>query len=204
MLARASEQTLAAPVPCNPLCRVPAGCRGLTCYAACSPRTFSFGVRRTPVSSRSWPMSPARAACSSRSGFLRPPATFAPARDHPSHPAAVNAVAFAPAGHGRVSGAVGGSLLITHDESDPVALPTTRSGGLASGGISSGVPGERRPWIASEDVVFLYANGRRVPGRIAVGLPVQIDATEASCMIALDGSNTSLTSLETPRRFRRC
>jgi hypothetical protein len=42
-------------------------------------------------------------------------------------------------------------------------------------------------WIASEDVVFLYANGRRVPGRIAVGLPVQIDATEASCMIALDG-----------------
>jgi WD40 repeat protein len=44
------------------------------------------------------------------------------------HPAAVNAVAFAPAGHGLVSGAVDGSLLITHDEGDPVALPTSPAG----------------------------------------------------------------------------
>jgi WD40 repeat protein/serine/threonine protein kinase len=44
------------------------------------------------------------------------------------HPAAVNAVAFAPAGHDLVSGAVDGSLLITRDESDPVALPTSPAG----------------------------------------------------------------------------
>jgi WD40 repeat protein len=44
------------------------------------------------------------------------------------HPAAVNAVAFAPAGHDLVSGAVDGSLLITHDEGDPVALPTSPAG----------------------------------------------------------------------------
>jgi WD40 repeat protein len=44
------------------------------------------------------------------------------------HPAAVNAVAFAPAGHGLVTGAIDGSLLITHDESDPVALPPSRAG----------------------------------------------------------------------------
>jgi len=44
------------------------------------------------------------------------------------HPAAVNAVAFAPAGHDLVSGAIDGSVLLTHDESDPVALPTSSSG----------------------------------------------------------------------------
>ena len=38
------------------------------------------------------------------------------------HLAAVSAVAFAPAGHDLVSGAVDGSLLITHDESKPIAL----------------------------------------------------------------------------------
>lgn len=38
------------------------------------------------------------------------------------HPAAISAVAFAPAGHDLVSGAVDGSLLITHDESNPIAL----------------------------------------------------------------------------------
>ncbi len=45
-----------------------------------------------------------------------------------AHPAAVNAVAFALAGHDLVSGAVDGSLLITHDESDPIALPTSPAG----------------------------------------------------------------------------
>jgi WD40 repeat protein len=44
------------------------------------------------------------------------------------HPAAVNAVAFAPAGHDLVSGAVDGSLLITHDEGDPVVLPSSPAG----------------------------------------------------------------------------
>ncbi len=45
-----------------------------------------------------------------------------------AHPVAVNAVAFAPAGHDLVSGAVDGSLLITHDESDPIALPMSPAG----------------------------------------------------------------------------
>jgi WD40 repeat protein len=45
-----------------------------------------------------------------------------------AHPAAVNAVAFAPAGHDLVSGAVDGSLLLTHGDSHPVALPTSAAG----------------------------------------------------------------------------
>jgi WD40 repeat protein/serine/threonine protein kinase len=44
------------------------------------------------------------------------------------HPAAVNAVAFAPAGHDLVSGAVDGSLRITHDEGDPITLPASTAG----------------------------------------------------------------------------
>lgn len=42
-------------------------------------------------------------------------------------------------------------------------------------------------WIADERVVFLHPDGRRVFGRIAVGMPVQIETTEAHCWIALDG-----------------
>jgi WD40 repeat protein len=45
-----------------------------------------------------------------------------------THPAAVNAAAFAPAGHDLVSGAVDGSLLLTHGEGDPIALPTSPAG----------------------------------------------------------------------------
>jgi WD40 repeat protein len=45
-----------------------------------------------------------------------------------SHPAAVNAVAFAPAGHDLVSGAVDGSLLLTRDDREPIALPTSMTG----------------------------------------------------------------------------
>jgi WD40 repeat protein len=45
-----------------------------------------------------------------------------------THPAAVNAVAFAPAGHDLVSGAVDGSLRLTHDEGDPIALPMSSAG----------------------------------------------------------------------------
>jgi len=43
-------------------------------------------------------------------------------------PAAVNAVAFAPAGHDLICGAVDGSLRITHDEGEPIALPTAPAG----------------------------------------------------------------------------
>jgi hypothetical protein len=42
-------------------------------------------------------------------------------------------------------------------------------------------------WIAEEHVVLVAPDGRRTSGRIAVGLPVQLDATEATCDIVLDG-----------------
>jgi len=45
-----------------------------------------------------------------------------------AHGAAVNAVAFAPAGHDLVTGAVDGSLLVTRDDREPVALPASRDG----------------------------------------------------------------------------
>ena len=41
------------------------------------------------------------------------------------HPAAVDTVAFASAGHDLVSGATDGSLLVTRDGRDPIALPTS-------------------------------------------------------------------------------
>ncbi len=44
------------------------------------------------------------------------------------HPAAVDAVAFAPAGHDLISGAVDGSLRLTRDDGDPVALPMSSTG----------------------------------------------------------------------------
>jgi len=44
------------------------------------------------------------------------------------HPAAVNAVAFAAAGHELVSGALDGSLLVTRDGRDPIALPRSPAG----------------------------------------------------------------------------
>ena len=45
-----------------------------------------------------------------------------------SHAAAVSAVSFATEGHELVSGAVDGSLLVTRDESEPVALPRSPGG----------------------------------------------------------------------------
>lgn len=45
----------------------------------------------------------------------------------------------------------------------------------------------RQVWIAEERVVFVYPSGQRRPGRIAVGLPVQVDALEARCAVALEG-----------------
>jgi len=44
------------------------------------------------------------------------------------HPATVSAVAFAPTGHDLVSGAVDGSLQLTHDDRDPIALPRSPAG----------------------------------------------------------------------------
>jgi len=45
-----------------------------------------------------------------------------------THSAAVNAVAFAPSGHDLASGAIDGSLRLTHDEGDPIALPMSPVG----------------------------------------------------------------------------
>lgn len=71
-----------------------------------------------------------------------------------AHGAPITAVAFAPAGHDLVSGAVDGSLLVTRDGREPIALPT------ASGGI---------------DAAALLADGRAVVvdtrGRLQVYQP---------------------------------
>jgi WD40 repeat protein/serine/threonine protein kinase len=45
-----------------------------------------------------------------------------------THPAAVNAVAFASASRDLISGDVDGSILITRDDRDPIALPPSRAG----------------------------------------------------------------------------
>jgi hypothetical protein len=42
-------------------------------------------------------------------------------------------------------------------------------------------------WIAEEQVIFVHPDGQRNVGRIALGLPVEVDATEATCPVALDG-----------------
>jgi WD40 repeat protein/serine/threonine protein kinase len=55
-----------------------------------------------------------------------------------AHPAAVNAVAFAPAGHNLISGAVDGSLLITRDDHDPIALPMSPAGIDAAAILTNG------------------------------------------------------------------
>lgn len=76
-----------------------------------------------------------------------------------THPSAVNAVAFAPAGHDLVTGAIDGSLLITRDERDPIALP------MASDGIDAAA------LLADGRIVSADASGRlRVidPSRNAV------------------------------------
>lgn len=44
------------------------------------------------------------------------------------HGGAISAVAFAPSGHDLVSGAVDGSLLVTHDGREPTALPVSAAG----------------------------------------------------------------------------
>jgi WD40 repeat protein len=54
------------------------------------------------------------------------------------HPAAVNTVAFANAGHDLVSGAVDGSLLVTRGDRDPIALPTSPDGIDVAGFLADG------------------------------------------------------------------
>jgi WD40 repeat protein len=54
------------------------------------------------------------------------------------HPAAVDTVAFASAGHDLVSGAIDGSLLVTRDGHDPIVLPTSPGGVDAVGFLPDG------------------------------------------------------------------
>ena len=42
-------------------------------------------------------------------------------------------------------------------------------------------------WIAEEHVIFLHADGRRVPGRISISMPERVSAHEAQCLATLDG-----------------
>jgi WD40 repeat protein/serine/threonine protein kinase len=44
------------------------------------------------------------------------------------HPAAINAVAFAPAGHDLVTGSIDGTLKLTHGEGEPIAMPGSSAG----------------------------------------------------------------------------
>jgi WD40 repeat protein/serine/threonine protein kinase len=55
-----------------------------------------------------------------------------------AHVAAVNAVAFASAGHDLVSGAIDGSLLVTRDGREPIALPASPDGIDAAGFLRDG------------------------------------------------------------------
>ena len=74
----------ACPATPHPSGRVPAGCRGLSCCAGCSPRTFWFArAAVAAASSRSSPTPAKRTACSSRSGF---PPTPQPSHRRATHP----------------------------------------------------------------------------------------------------------------------
>jgi hypothetical protein len=42
-------------------------------------------------------------------------------------------------------------------------------------------------WIAEEKVIFVFPSGRRILGRLALGLPTQVDSTEARCVATLEG-----------------
>ncbi len=74
--------------------------------------------------------------------------------------AAVSAVAFAPAGHDVVSGAVDGSLLITHDKNDPIALPRSSAAIdaaaiLADGRVVAADASDRLRVIASNGTLLM-------------------------------------------------
>jgi WD40 repeat protein len=77
-----------------------------------------------------------------------------------AHVAAVNAVAFAPTGHDLVSGAVDGSLLVTRDDREPVALPTSLNGIDAARFLADG-----RVVAAAGKRLRVYAPDRNTIGR---------------------------------------
>jgi WD40 repeat protein len=72
------------------------------------------------------------------------------------HPAAVNAVAFSAAGHDVLSGAIDGSVLVTRDAGEPVALPGFTAGVDATGFLADG-----RPVAAAGKTLRIYDAERR-------------------------------------------
>jgi hypothetical protein len=42
-------------------------------------------------------------------------------------------------------------------------------------------------WMAEQRLVFVYPDGRRVAGRIAIGLPTITSEREASCVLVFEG-----------------
>ena len=91
-----------------------------------------------------------------------------------THSAAVNAVAFAPAGHDLVSGDVDGSLRLTHDEGDPIALPMSPAGIDAAAILADGrvvvADASDRLRVIGPDRNALLMN-RSVPSRISLLRP---------------------------------
>ena len=51
-------------------------------------------------------------------------------------------------------------------------------------------PGDLEPgtaWIAEEEVLWVWPDGRQLPGRIAIGVPEDLSPRGARCATALDG-----------------
>jgi hypothetical protein len=42
-------------------------------------------------------------------------------------------------------------------------------------------------WLAEERLIWLHPDGRRVPGRLLLGVPRQVTEDEAECMLAMEG-----------------
>jgi hypothetical protein len=103
-----------------------------------------------------------------------------------SLPAAVNAVAFAPAGHDLISGAVDGSLLLTQGEGEPIALPTS-PGGIDTAAI-----------LADGRVVAADASGRfRVIGPDHHTLLMDLAAPSRMRLLRPSPDGTRLVTIST-------
>jgi len=91
-----------------------------------------------------------------------------------AHGAAVNAVAFAPAGHDVISGAIDGSLRVTRDRREPIALPASSGGidaaALLSDGRAVAVDARGRLRICDPDRGTVLAD-LAVPARVRMLRP---------------------------------
>jgi len=91
-----------------------------------------------------------------------------------AHGAAVNAVAFAPAGHDVISGAIDGSVLVTRDRREPIALPVSSGGidaaALLSDGRAVAVDARGRLRICDPDRGTVLAD-LAVPARVRMLRP---------------------------------